>query len=161
MSVPAPGVRLLAAADVAAAAAIAAGLPDYFTADVPGKIEIDAARHGGWVVTADEAVAGFAIVARKSAHSAEILWMAVDATRRGRGYGTTLVGHVLDELRREGISVVEVKTLDRSASYEPYEATRGFWEGNGFVQVDSVDPWPDWQPGSPAAIYVAALRATR
>jgi hypothetical protein len=54
-----------------------------------------------------------------------------------------------------------VKTLDANAGYAPYEATRAFWERCGFVQVDTIDPLPDWQPGSPAAIYVAALAVTR
>jgi hypothetical protein len=54
-----------------------------------------------------------------------------------------------------------VQTLDPSASYEPYEATRAFWESCGFLHVDTIDPLPDWQPGNPAAIYVAALAATR
>jgi GNAT superfamily N-acetyltransferase len=87
--------------------------------------------------------------------------MAVDAGWRGRGHGTTLLGHVLDHLAAAGISVVEVKTLDRSSGYLPYAATRAFWERNGFVHVDTIDPLPDWEPGNPSAIYVAALRATR
>jgi hypothetical protein len=57
--------------------------------------------------------------------------------------------------------VVEVKTLDASAGYPPYEATRAFWERGGFVLVDTIDPLPDWEPGSPAAVYVAAVRPTR
>jgi GNAT superfamily N-acetyltransferase len=84
-----------------------------------------------------------------------------DAARRGRGHGTRLLGHVLDHLAIAGISVVEAKTLDRSAGYRPYEATRAFWERSGFIQVDTIDPLPGWAPGNPAAIYVAALRPTR
>src|SRR5690348_14512792 len=105
--------------------------------------------------------AGFAIAARKSPAGAEILWIAVDAARRGRGHGTRLLGRVLDHLGADGISVVEAKTLDRSSGYRPYEATRAFWERNGFVHVDTIDPLPGWEPGNPAAIYVAALRPTR
>ena len=51
--------------------------------------------------------------------------------------------------------------LGRSSGYRPYEATRAFWERSGFVYVDLIDPLPGWQPGNPAAIYVAALRPTR
>ena len=68
---------------------------------------------------------------------------------------------VLDHLGADRISVVEAKTLDRSSGYRPYEATRAFWERNGFVHVDTIDPLPGWEPGNPAAIYVAALRPTR
>jgi GNAT superfamily N-acetyltransferase len=79
---------------------------------VPDKVEHDAARHQAWVSTDSGTVAGFAIAARKSSGGAEILWIAVDAARRGRGHGTTLLGHVLDHLGADGISVVEAKTLD-------------------------------------------------
>jgi GNAT superfamily N-acetyltransferase len=154
-------VRHFAAGDAAAVAGIVRGLPDYFTDDVPVKVERDAASHDAWVITDTEAVAGFAVAARKSPGGAEILWMAIDAAHRGRGYGTRLLGHVLDHLAADGVSIVEAKTLDRSSGYRPYEATRAFWERNGFVHVDTIDPLPDWPPGNPAAIYVAAIRPTR
>jgi ribosomal protein S18 acetylase RimI-like enzyme len=156
-----PAVRRFAAGDAPAVTAIIRGLPDYFTDDVPAKAERDAADHEPWVITDSGTVAGFAIAARKSPGGAEILWIAVDAARRGHGHGTRLLGHVLDDLAATGVSVVEAKTLDSSSGYQPYEATRAFWERNGFIQVDTIDPLPGWQPGSPAAIYVAALRPTR
>jgi GNAT superfamily N-acetyltransferase len=162
-------VRRFEGGDAAALAAIVEGLPDYFTSDVPEKAPRDAERHGAWVLTGSDddagadadAVTGFAVVARKSAAGAEILWIAVEAGRRGHGHGTMLLGHVLGHLAADGVSVVEAKTLDASSGYQPYEATRAFWERNGFVHVDTIDPLPDWQPGNPAAIYVAALRPTR
>ena len=80
---------------------------------------------------------------------------------RGRGHGTTLLGHVLNHLAATGISVAEAKTLDRSSGYRPYEATRAFWERNGFIHIDTIDPLPGWPPGNPAGICVAALRPTR
>ena len=154
-------VRPFQAGDAPAATAIVRGLPDYFTEDVPEQVEHDAASHHAWVITDSGTVAGFAIAARKSPAGAEILWIAVDAARRGRGHGATLLGRVLDHLGADGISVVAAKTLDRSSGYRPYEATRAFWERNGFVHVDTIDPLPGWEPGNPAAIYVAALRPTR
>lgn len=156
-----PAVRRFAAGDAPAVTAIIRGLPDYFTDDVPAKAGRDAAGHEAWVITDAGTVAGFAIAARKSPGGAEILWIAVDAARRGIGHGTRLLGDVLDDLAATGVSVVEAKTLDSSSGYQPYEATRAFWERNGFVQVDTIDPLPGWQPGNPAAIYVAALRPTR
>jgi GNAT superfamily N-acetyltransferase len=158
---PMPAVRRFQAEDGPAAAAIIRGLPDYFTADVPAKVERDAARHEAWVSTDSGTVTGFAVAARKAPGGAEILWIAVDAARRGQGHGTTLLSHVLDHLADAGISVVEAKTLDRSSGYRPYEATRAFWERNGFIHIDTIDPLPGWPPGNPAAIYVAALRPTR
>jgi GNAT superfamily N-acetyltransferase len=154
-------VRRFEAGDAPAAVAIIQGLPEYFTDDVPAKVERDAARHEGWVITDSGAVVGVAVAAPKSPAGAEVLWIAVDARHRGQGYGTQLLSSVLDHLAAAGIRVVEAKTLDRSSGYPPYEATRAFWERNGFVHVDTIDPLPGWPPGNPAAIYVAALRPTR
>jgi ribosomal protein S18 acetylase RimI-like enzyme len=154
-------IRRFGAADAPAIAAIVRGLPEYFTADVPDKVTRDAASHETWVVTDSGGVAGFIIVAKKSPDAAEILWIAVEAGRRGQGHGTKLLGQVLDHLAATGISLVEVKTLDSSAGYAPYEATRAFYERNGFVHVAAIDPLPGWAPGNPAAIYVAAFRGTR
>src|SRR3954469_1581443 len=93
--------------------------------------------------------------------AAEITWAAVQPASQHAGHGTTLINHVLAELAHQKVAVVEVKTLDAGANYEPYAATRAFWEARGFVQIDTIDPLPGWQPGNPSAIYVAALVSTR
>jgi GNAT superfamily N-acetyltransferase len=154
-------VRRAVPADAGGCAAIVRGLPDFFTDDVPGKVAVQLRTHQAWVVTNGGESVGFAIVDRRSARAAEILWMAVAAASRGRGVGTLLLDRVLGDLADGELQVVEVKTLDASAGYEPYRATRAFWERQGFVQIDTIDPLPDWQPGNPAAIYVAALTSTR
>jgi GNAT superfamily N-acetyltransferase len=161
-------IRRLTDADMPAVTAIVHDLPDHFTSDVPGLIERDAADHDGWVLTDSGTVAGFAIASRRPPGAAEILWIAVDPSRRGQRLGTALLDRVLDELAAAGASVVEAKTLDASAEYPPYEATRAFWEHTrafwehkGFVHIDTIDPLPGWAPGNPAAIYVVALRPTR
>ena len=59
-------VRRFAAGDAPAASAIIRGLPDYFTDDVPAKVDRDTASHQAWVLTDSGAVAGIAVAARKS-----------------------------------------------------------------------------------------------
>lgn len=154
-------VRRAVDKDVASCLEIVAGLADFFTADVPEHVRHDMAGHRSWVITQGDAVVGFAVIARRGPLAAEILWAAVAGDRRGEHLGTRLVDQILDELRTDGVKVVEVKTLDSSAGYEPYTATRAFWVARGFVQLDTIDPLPGWQPGNPAAILVAALSATR
>jgi hypothetical protein len=51
---------------------------------------------------------------------------------------------MLDDLASDDVALVEVKTLEASAGYEPYVATRAFWERHGFVQIDRIDPLPGW-----------------
>jgi len=148
-------VRRFEDGDATAVAAIVEGLPDYFTSDVPEKAPRDAERHDAWVLTSAgasasaeaDAVTGFAVVARKSAGGAEILWIAVEAGRRGHGHGTMLLGHVLDDLAASGISVVEAKTLDRSSGYRPYEPPGP--SGNATASSTST-PSTRCRTGSPA-----------
>jgi ribosomal protein S18 acetylase RimI-like enzyme len=154
-------VRAATSDDANVCADIVASMPEFFTDDVPAKVRVGLTRDHAWVITSAERVVGFAIVEMRSTAAAEITWAAVRPESRGNGLGAALVEHVLGELARKGVAVVEVKTLDASANYPPYEATRAFWEHRGFVQVDTIDPLPGWQPGNPSAIYVAALAPTR
>ena len=151
-------VRVAAAPDAVMCAEIVAGLSDFFTADVPDKVQSDLRGHGGWVIDDANEVVGFVIVERRGARAAEILWAA---DRRGGGLGSQLIDHALAELRADGVHIVEVKTLDPSADYAPYDATRAFWIARGFVQFDTIDPLPGWPPGNPAALLAVALAPTR
>ena len=102
----------------------------------------DRRAHGGWVIEDADDVVGFVIVQRRGTRAAEIPWAAVDADRRRAGLGARLVDHVLDESSADGVQIVEVKTLDPSADYPPYDATRAFWLARGFIQLDTIDPFP-------------------
>jgi GNAT superfamily N-acetyltransferase len=154
-------VRTVAPDDLKACQTIVRGLPDFFTDDVPDKLANDLHAHHGWVITEDEGVVAFAVVAYRSSRAAEILWIAVRHDQRDQGVGTTLLEHVLGALAADNIALIEAETLDAAAGYEPYIATRTFWERHGFVHIDTIDPLPGWQPGNPAAIYVCALTSTR
>jgi GNAT superfamily N-acetyltransferase len=154
-------VRAATAQDAGACVAIVDSLPDFFTDDVPDRVRGDLRDHAGWVIEDAGGVAGFVIVERRGPRAAEILWAAVAADRRGKGLGTRLVDHILDELGADGVQLVEVKTVDASADYAPYEGTRAFWLARGFVQFDTIDPLPGRPPGNPAAILAVALAPTR
>lgn len=156
-------VRHATEADVEGCVGILAGLLDHFTPDTHDEVRLALPRHRAWVAVADagsEDPIGFALVERRHERAAEITFAAVAAGHRGRGVGRVLVAAVLEELAGDGVVAVEVKTLDASAGYQPYVATRAFWERCGFVQIDCIDPLPGWQPGNPSAIYVAALART-
>jgi len=49
------------------------------------------------------------------------------------------------------------KTLAPDVEYAPYEATRRFYEKKGFIHLETIDPYPGWDPGNPCAIYVRVL----
>ena len=143
------------AADAAACTAIVASLPDHFDDHAVRRVPEDVAAHGAWLLAAGPLVVSFAVVERRGP-AAEILWMATRPELRRRGHGGRLLTHVLHALGEDGVRLVETKTLAASADYAPYEATRAFWERSGFVHLDTIDPYPGWEPGNPCAIYVRA-----
>ena len=145
-------------ADAEACTAIIRMLPDYFDDHAREQTRLDVRRHGAWLLEDTGGLVSL-VVAERRGRVAEILWMATRPDARRHGHGGTLLKHVLSELQREGVVMVEVKTLDASAEYEPYEATRAFYERMGFVHLDTIDPYAGWEPGNPCAIYALALSA--
>lgn len=154
-------VRTASPADVEQCVAVLARLPDFFTPDTHDEVRSCLAKQQAWVATVGEDVIGFVVVECRHPASEEITFAAVLPEAQGAGVGTRLVDTALAALADEGVAVVEVKTLDASAGYEPYVATRAFWEHRGFRQIDCIDPLPGWQPGNPSAIFVAALAPAR
>lgn len=153
-------VRVATVADVDGCVGVLARLPDFFTPDTHAGVSEGLANHRGWVAVEADAVVGFVLAETRYPEAAEITYAAVTPERRGSGIGTALVTRGLTDLWSAGVAVVEVKTLDATAGYEPYVATRAFWERRGFRQIDCIDPLPGWQPGNPSAIYVAAISPT-
>ena len=154
-------IRRAVKGDADACVGILVRLPEYFTPDTHDEARTGLGKHLAWVAAEADSIEGFILVEHHYPTAAEITIAAVTPERRGAGIGTLLVERALDHLREMGVTLVEAKTLDESAGYEPYVATRAFWERRGFVQVDCIDPLPGWQPGNPSALYVAALSATR
>jgi ribosomal protein S18 acetylase RimI-like enzyme len=147
---------------------VLARLPEYFTPNTHDEVRRDLPGQPAWVAIDSDSdsdsageVVGFVLVRRGYPTTAEITYAAVVPDHRRSGIGTALVDAAVAALAADGVVLVEVKTLDAAAGYEPYVATRAFWERCGFHQIDCIDPLPGWEPGSPAALYVAALSPTR
>jgi GNAT superfamily N-acetyltransferase len=154
-------IRRATVSDAEACVAVLARLPDHFTPDTHDEVRTGIERHVAWVAIDGDEVRGFVLVEVRYPAAAEITFAAVIPERHRGGIGSRLVERAFSYLKAENIALVEAKTLDASAGYEPYVATRAFWEHMGFVQIDCIDPLPGWQPGNPSAIYVASLVATR
>lgn len=150
--------RLAEASDAPACAAVLESRPDHFTASAVAEIGGLVAERSVTVAERDGRVVGVCALRRDWRDVVRIEAFAVAASAGGRGIGAWLLARVLDGLRKESVSLVVVTTLDESAGYEPYAATRRFWERHNFRQIDRIDPYPGWDaPGNPAAIYVLAL----
>jgi GNAT superfamily N-acetyltransferase len=143
--------------DIEACVSVLAALPQYFTPDTHDDLRGRFADCIVYVADDDGEVIGMAMLQPQYA-AAEIYYAGVLPSRHREGIGRRIISTMLEAT---DLPVIEVKTLDASAGYEPYVATRAFWEAMGFVQIDCIDPLPGWQPGNPSAIYVCAARPTR
>ena len=154
---PVTEVRRARPDEVEACVAVLAALPDHFTPDTHDDLRARFDSCVVYVAAEGDSIVGCALLQPRYS-GAEIYYAGVIPERRRTGLGRRMIELLLAEA---DVPVVEVKTLDASSPYEPYVATRMFWEAMGFVQIDCIDPLPGWQPGNPSAIYVCALRPTR
>jgi len=110
------------------------------------------------VVALDDGdVVGFVSIEECNPNVSELGWFAVADDRQGEGIGTELLADVYDERRAAGVELLAVKTLADTVESENYARTRAFYEKEGFRHVETIDPFPGWDPGNPCAIYVKPL----
>lgn len=127
-------------------------LPEYFNPSGLEAMRRSLAEDTLYVALKDDTVAGFATISDRKDGVAEILWLAVDPEMQGAGVGSALIERVEGDLAAQNVRMLVVKTLAEEADYQPYEATRRFYERTGFLHLDTIDPYPGWN-GDPAAIY--------
>lgn len=105
----------------------------------------------------DNGIIGFISIKEKSDQVIEIENFAVDSIRQHKGIGTELLKYIENKLAKG--SIIEVKTLDNSNDYKPYAQTRAFYEKNGFVKVEVINPYPGWSEDCPCAIYIKVSKS--
>ncbi|MBU4502111.1 MAG: GNAT family N-acetyltransferase, partial [Nanoarchaeota archaeon] len=76
---------------------------------------------------------------------------------QNQGVGSALIKYITEELKSQGIRLLQIKTLSEDAEYSPYEKTRRFYEEMRFIHIETIDPYPGWAPDNPCAIYVKIL----
>jgi N-acetylglutamate synthase-like GNAT family acetyltransferase len=148
-------VRVAKKEDVTACLAIAKSLPEWFDAQELQETSKDIATLPTFVI-ADTDVHGFICIKELSKKVIEIKHIATKKEWQNKGLGTALLNYIKKQYPKA--ESIEVKTLDESAVYVPYNQTRAFYVKNGFVKTKVIDPYPNWGPGNPCAIYAKKLR---
>jgi len=143
---------------IEACLSIAKELRQYFTESAIATMSKDLGKHSPYIAMDLAKVVGFVTIDRKTNHVAEVSWIAVKPERQHQGIGSALIDRVANDLRSQGIRLLEVKTLSEDVEYPPYEKTRRFYEKMGFIHLETIDPYPGWDPGNPCAIYVKILQ---
>jgi ribosomal protein S18 acetylase RimI-like enzyme len=133
-------IRPLALADAEACDRIVLTLPYHF-GDEGGRAECARAvrTQEGLVAVEEDEVVGFVTLTRHDPRSAEITWMAVRADHRRRGIGRALVERAVDDLARDGVTILSLLTVAESEpdwrETDNYADTRAFYRALGFVPL--------------------------
>lgn len=140
-----------------ACVALARKLPQYFTQTAVARMARDFVTHELYVALAGSDLVGFLTFHRDTPAVAELSWIAVAPDRQRQGVGSALVAATVADLRGRRCRFLKAKTLAPTMQYVPYDGTRAFYQRHGFVHLETVDPYPGWDPGNPCAIYVRSL----
>ena len=132
-------------------------MPQYFTNKAISDMNLNLQEQNFYLAFEENEIIGFISINKKSAEVAEISWLAVRPLCQRHGFGTALVNHAISELKTQSTKILMVKTLSKDANYTSYEQTLNFYEKLGFLQVDTIEHYPSWEPGNPCAIYVLIL----
>ena len=137
-------------------------LPTWFGIEESNAAYIERARtvpaYLAWPDDAHGAAkpAGALLGLRHFPEAAEIYLMAVDPAAHRRGAGRALVNALEADLRADGVSLLQVKTLGPSHPDPGYTKTRAFYASLGFQPLEEIHGL--WDPGSPCLIMVKILR---
>lgn len=110
-----------------------------------------------FIAVSNHTLVGFASIAEHGSQVSELSWFAVKDDHQGQGIGTRLLQEIYRDSAAAGVELMKVKTLADTVDDENYERTREFYENEGFLHIETIDPYPEWDPGNPCAIYVRPL----
>lgn len=107
-----------------------------------------------WLVALDgEHPIGFAYVEpeRMTEGTFNLLAIAVDPERQGRGVGKALVSHLMQRLSNDGGRILLVET----SSLDEFAATRAFYEGQAFTREARIRDF--YRDGEDKVVYWTRL----
>jgi coenzyme F420-0:L-glutamate ligase / coenzyme F420-1:gamma-L-glutamate ligase len=125
-------------------------LPEWFGIEEATQAYIEAAAT--LPTFAVEPDRGFLCLKQHTPRAAELYVMGVRREHHRRGIGRALLSAAESWCRAHGIRYLQVKTLGPSRSSRGYDATRAFYEAQGFVALEEMHGF--WGEENPALILV-------
>ena len=130
-------------------------IPDWFGIPEANASYIEASRRlPSYLAVDGEEVVGVALLNEHFPASRELHLLAVRRDRHRQGAGRALLAAVEDDLRADGVRILEVHTLGPSDDDEGYARTREFYLAQGFVAINELQRI-DWD--GPTLILVKPL----
>jgi len=99
---------------------------------------------------------GFIALKIHNPYTADVYHIGVLERLHRKGVGRRLMDAAKAYCLDGGYTYLTVKTLDASAAYEPYERTRAFYRGMGFIPLEVFTKF--WNEGNPCLFMACRLR---
>ncbi len=150
------GISVVPGQDPLAVERLLRALPDWFgIEDSLVDYVRDAAERPGYLAVDDQGeVVGALVMTRHFPGSAEIHLLAVEPGLHRRGIGRALVDAFEEDMRADGVRLLEVKTQGPSRPDEHYAATLAFYVALGYEPLEEI---LDYWPGNPCLVLVKVL----
>ena len=144
------------AADMKACEHILRSLPDYFgIEDAIIQYLKDIEKMPVFIASLKRKVIGFLAINRHTKVSAEIHVMGVLPEAHRKGAGSALIKTAEDQLKHDGIQLLEVKTIGESHPDKNYAKTRRFYSAQGFLPLEEI--YDFWGKGLHTLLMVKPL----
>jgi GNAT superfamily N-acetyltransferase len=141
--------------DPEAVGEILASVPEWFgIPEANASYVEDARRLPSYLAVDQDEVVGVALLTEHFPSSRELHLIAVRRDRHRQGVGSLLLAAVEQDLRSEGVRLLEVHTVGPSRESDEYGRTREFYLARGFVAMNELQRI-DWN--GPTLILVKPL----
>ena len=151
-------VRRLKIRDIPDCERVLRSLPEWFGIESANQQYIrDLETLPAYVAEWEGRLVGFLAINQQTSDAAELHIIAVLAEIRGKGIGQSLLDAAETDLRAQGVSLLQVKTLGPSNPDDGYRQTREFYEMMGFLPLEETTAF--WGPDNPTLVMVKVLRA--
>ncbi len=131
-------------------------LPDWFGLPDSTAAYIEEARELS-LFAAFEAGKLLGFITRKDTakHTSEIHCMGVLPEHHRAGIGGQLMRAFEEDCKKDGIKLIQVKTVDAGHYPDSYDKTIAFYEKMGFIRLEVFPEM--WDPWNPCLVLVKAL----
>jgi GNAT superfamily N-acetyltransferase len=138
--------------------AILRSLPMWFGIEEALRMYVrDSATRPGFGMEHEGRLVAFLSLTEHFAASWEVHCIAVQASRRGQGIGSALLGHAESWLRDKGVRFLQIKTVAETSPNAPYAQTREFYRAMGYTPLEIFPTL--WNPRNPALQLIKVLEA--
>lgn len=131
-------------------------LPEWFGIESAIKEYVEGVVPSKFYVAYDgEDPVGFLSIVAHNPHTSEIYVMGILEPFHRQGIGSALLNAAEDDLRKDNVRFLMVKTLAGSHPDVHYAMTREFYTRSGFYPLEEIREI--WGPSNPCLIMVRAL----